>query len=171
MPKLTRTTVIGIDPGKNGGIAVLNGNRAVYCQAMPDTYKDIFDLFMQLTPPPVQSMADYNRKRDVTVYMEKVHAGPKMGSSAAFKFGEGCGALRMAVVAAGLRLELISPQAWQKHHGLLVSGRGLGQKDTDKKNRNKARAQELFPDLKITHSIADALLIAEYGRQVVNRRK
>ena len=34
------------------------------------------------------------------------------------------------------------------------------------KNVTKSRAQELFPELKITHAIADALLIAEYGRRV-----
>jgi hypothetical protein len=34
------------------------------------------------------------------------------------------------------------------------------------KNVSKARAQELFPALKITHATADALLIAEYGRRL-----
>jgi hypothetical protein len=31
------------------------------------------------------------------------------------------------------------------------------------KNVSKRRAQELYPQLKITHSTADALLIATYG--------
>jgi hypothetical protein len=34
------------------------------------------------------------------------------------------------------------------------------------KNISKRRAQELFPSLKITHAVADALLIAEYGRRL-----
>jgi hypothetical protein len=33
------------------------------------------------------------------------------------------------------------------------------------KNVSKRRAQELFPQLKVTHATADALLIAEYGRR------
>jgi hypothetical protein len=33
------------------------------------------------------------------------------------------------------------------------------------KNVSKAAAQRLWPKLKITHANADALLIAEYGRQ------
>jgi len=33
------------------------------------------------------------------------------------------------------------------------------------KNVSKRRAQELFPEIKITHAIADALLIAEYARR------
>ncbi len=44
---------------------------------------------------------------------------------------------------------------WQKEMGCLTKG---------DKNVTKRRAQELFPTLKITHAIADALLIAEYGR-------
>jgi hypothetical protein len=35
------------------------------------------------------------------------------------------------------------------------------------KNVTKRRAQQLFPQLKVTHAIADALLIAEYGRRVL----
>ena len=46
---------------------------------------------------------------------------------------------------------------WQKYLGCLTKG---------DKNVSKAKAQELFPDLKITHAIADSLLIAEYGRRV-----
>jgi len=33
------------------------------------------------------------------------------------------------------------------------------------KNVSKRRAQELFPALKVTHAIADALLIAEFARR------
>ena len=31
---------------------------------------------------------------------------------------------------------------------------------------SKAKAQQLFPNLKITHAIADSLLIADYCRQI-----
>lgn len=73
----------------------------------------------------------------------------------------------MACLAAGLRVEYVSPQKWQRALGLLSKGRGLGQGDTAKKNRNKAKAQELFPGVKVTHAIADALLLAEYGRRTL----
>jgi hypothetical protein len=33
------------------------------------------------------------------------------------------------------------------------------------KNVSKSRAQELFPSIKVTHAIADALLIAEHNRR------
>lgn len=152
--------ILGIDPGLSGGIAIANGSD-VQTMSMPETDGDLFDYLnfwrscASASNPPRQAIA----------FVEKVNAGPRMGSSAAFKFGQNVGAIRMACLAAGVRLEYVSPQKWQKELGLIVKGRGLGQDDTAKKNRNKARAQELYPGIKCTHAIADALLIAEYGRR------
>ena len=141
-------TILGIDPGQAGGIAVFDGESFI-AHKMPPTERDLWEL-----------LAYHD---EATAFIEKVHAGPKMASSASFKFGRGCGLLHMALIAAGIRIEYVTPQKWQKHHGLIVKGRGLGQDDTAKKNRNKAKAQELHPEMKITHAIADAILICEYG--------
>lgn len=146
------TTVIGIDVGLSGGVAFLR-SRADCCEAvkMPDTYRDLYDLL--------------SSEGECVAFVEKVGATPQMGVVSAYKFGQSVGAISMACIAAAIRMELVTPQKWQRALGLIVSGRGLGQNDTAKKNRNKARAQELFPGLKITHAIADALLIAEFGRR------
>lgn len=147
--------VIGIDPGLSGGIAIVNDDRII-THRMPPTEGDLLDLLWEYRADPMDSPR---------CFVEKVNAGPKMGSSAAFKFGQNVGAIRVACLAIGARVEYVTPQKWQKEFGLIVKGRGLGQGDTDKKNRNKARAQELYPGIKCTHAIADALLIAEYGRR------
>jgi hypothetical protein len=34
------------------------------------------------------------------------------------------------------------------------------------KNVSKRKAQELFPSTKVTHAIADSMLIAAYGRKM-----
>ena len=65
------------------------------------------------------------------------------------------------MTAAGIRWEYVTPQKWQREFGLILPKLS----NTDKKNRHKAVAQQLFPDVKITHAIADALLIAEYCRR------
>ena len=143
---------IGIDPGLSGGIAYIDADGNSTATKMPKTERDLIDLLL------------YHKTSRPVCFVEKVSAGPKMGSSAAYKFGRNCGEIAMAVVAAGLRLEYVTPQKWQRKLGLITSGRGLGQDDTAKKNRNKAKAQQLFPGIKITHATADALLIAEYGR-------
>lgn len=158
---MSQTIIIGVDPGKSGGIAILAG-RKVKTHKMPESATDLVHLMrgyqgLQIIDGiPTWAVA----------FVEKVNAGPKMGSSASFKFGQNVGEIRVAILAASIRLEYVSPQKWQKEFGLIVKGRGLGQDDTSKKNRNKARAQELFPGVKMTHAIADAILIAEYGRRV-----
>ena len=53
--------------------------------------------------------------------------------------------------------EEVAPQVWQKVLGCLSRG---------DKNVTKAKAQQLFPAIKVTHAIADALLLAEYARRV-----
>jgi hypothetical protein len=60
----------------------------------------------------------------------------------------------MALTAAGIPFERVRPQAWQKTMGCMSKG---------DKNVTKSKAQELFPSMKITHAIADSLLIAKYG--------
>lgn len=149
------TTVIGIDPGLSGGIAINWPPSKPVAEKMPATPTDLLELLRRYIFVNESSVA----------FIEKVNAGPKMGSSAAFKFGQNVGQILALCVACGFRIEYVSPQKWQRALGLIVSGRGLGQNDTAKKNRNKARAQELFPGIKITHAIADALLIAEFGRR------
>jgi hypothetical protein len=60
----------------------------------------------------------------------------------------------MALTAAGIPFERVRPQAWQKAMGCMSKG---------DKNITKRKAQELFPQIKVTHATADALLIATYG--------
>lgn len=145
---------IGIDPGLSGGLAFLCGEH-VEATKMPPTDAD---LFYELECAKAAGAR--------VACIEKVGATPQMGVVSAFKFGQSVGSIRMACIAAGLRVEYVTPQKWQRELGLIVSGRGLGQGDTAKKNRNKARAQELFPGVKLTHATADALLIAEYARRM-----
>ena len=63
----------------------------------------------------------------------------------------------MALCAATIPYEEVTPQKWQKALGCRTGG---------DKNVSKARAQALFPLQNITHAIADALLLAEYCRRL-----
>lgn len=146
--------VVGIDPGASGGIAVSDGTDPC-ARPMPGTTLDLLSYLQKWKGLPV--------------FIEKVGASPQMGVVSAFKFGQSVGIIEACCLAAGLRIEYVTPQKWQKELGLKPTGHGIGQGGTEKKNRNKARAQELFPGLKITHAIADALLIAEYGRRQLRK--
>ena len=140
-------THIGIDPGVNGGIAWISW---ISCgkpcaEKMPSTLLDLWEL--------VQDISSFGPCK---AYIEQVHSSPQMGVKSAFTFGNGFGHLEMALTAAGIPFERVRPQAWQKALGCLTKG---------EKNVTKAKAQEMFPGIKITHAIADALLIAEYCRR------
>lgn len=136
---------VGIDPGANGGIAwIVDGKACV--EKMPDTLLDLCDL-----------IRDIASLGDCKAYLESVSSSPQMGVCSSFSFGRGYGNLEMALTAAGIPFERVRPQVWQKALGCMTKG---------DKNVSKRRAQELFPDRKITHATADALLIAYYGTRV-----
>jgi hypothetical protein len=138
---------IGCDPGTNGGIAVVTKKNA-YAFKMPQTSKDLFDAINEI------SITAKNENVSVIAYLESISSSPQMGVVSSFTFGRGYGNLEMAFTAAGIPFERVRPQVWQKTMQCMSKG---------DKNVTKRRAQELFPDIKITHAIADALLIATYG--------
>lgn len=141
--------VIGIDPGKSGGIAVLGGE-APEAHKMPQTVGDLVDLLRALAVAGGR-----------IAYVERVSTSPQMGVVSAGTFMRGVGNLEAACYAVGIRLEWITPAVWQRELKCLTKG---------DKNVSKKKAQELFPTMTITHALADALLIAEYGlRQEASR--
>lgn len=152
--------IIGIDPGKNGGIAVLFDNGAVMdATKMPDTPQDIMAFLRD-----VQVVADTYSK-SVVCYMEAVGFGmPGQSSSATAKFARHCGHLEMALLALGIQTNTVTPNKWEKVYQL---GKSSEFSKTEWKNRLKAKAQQLFPLLgkRITLATCDALLLAEYGRK------
>jgi len=148
---------IGIDVGKSGGIAMIVGD-SVGAVKMPDTERDIYEKILDATL--------YKDYKSIFCYIEKVHSMPKQGVKSVWTFAENYGNLRMALIAAKIPFEAITPQTWQKGLGIVKRGKEEGK--TKFKNRLKAKAQELFPELKITLATADALLIAEYCRRMRN---
>ena len=87
---------------------------------------------------------------------------PGQGGSAMFNFGKGYGNLEMALLALKIPTVSVTPQVWQK--ALQLGTRSKTMSKTEWKNKLKAKAQQLFPYLKITLAISDALLICEYAR-------
>lgn len=142
--------VIGVDPGKSGGIAAIGRDGGATAIKMPATVGDLVDLLREM------AVTGY-----VVAYLERVHSSPQMGVVSAFTFGRGLGNIEAACQAAGIRLEWVAPGVWQRTLSCLSKG---------DKTVTKRRAQELFPTLTITHAIADALLIAEYGRREEAKR-
>lgn len=134
---------LGIDPGVSGGLALVS-NGAAEAVKMPATEADCLQWLEE-------------RRAKVThALIEKVHSRPGQGVSSTFKFGKNYGLLRGLLVALRIPFEEVAPGKWQRALGCLSGG---------DKNVTKAKAQQLFPALRVTHATADALLIAEHCRR------
>lgn len=144
---------IGIDPGVSGGIAAIDEvagrPRVYYAAAMPETMSELLSLLRYLNQDPAIAV------------LEQVRSSPQMGVVSAFTFGRGLGRLEMALTATNFVFEEVHPIRWQNAMNCRTHG---------DKNISKARAIELFPQMKITHAIADAILMAEYLRRLERAR-
>lgn len=167
---------LGLDPGASGGIAAIGDDRALLlAEPWPEGDRDILDL--------IRRAAGGGR---CFAILERVSSAPGQGIAGAFSFGGHYRALRMALAAVPVSFEEVPPTVWQKPFGLPVLPKVpmLGKVATveeveaqkkarkersaaqrDKKNALKTYAQKLFPSVKVTHAVADALLIAEWGRR------
>ena len=142
---------LGIDPGASGGVALLDDSGAIlHAQAMPQTPTDVADAIR------AWAIGDAGTETYATLERVQAWAGSPMGKAACFAFGRGYGHLEMALLMLELPHQIIPPQKWQAYLNCLTHG---------DKAVTKACAQRLWPRHKITHAIADALLIAEYGRR------
>lgn len=142
-----RSIILGADPGIKGGLAVITP-KGVIAVKMPETIRDLQEFFNQLT-----SKANL----PIVAYLEMVASRPEQGVKSMFTFGRNYGNLEAAIMFSDIRLERVASHKWQGFLRCRTAG---------DKNVTKKKAQELFPRIKITHAVADALLIAEYGRRV-----
>lgn len=168
MPRLPAGTVaakaqggvyLGIDPGASGGLACIALDN-VEAVPMPESDRDLWDWFRWFMP----GMKPFALVEKVGGYI----GGNPVPGSAMFNFGTNYGKLLMALTAAGIPFETVTPQRWQK--GLSIPPRKKGEGKTAWKNRLKVVAQRLFPDVKVTLATADALLIAEHCRRSRERK-
>ncbi len=137
---------IGIDPGVSGGAALLDaGGQHV------DAFK-----FKGMTDHDIaEALLEWAGFGDIHCLIEKVHSMPKQGVKSMFSFGRNFGFLIGCLTALNIPFDFVTPNKWQSDMQCRTGG---------DKNITKAKAQRLFPKLKITHALADALLIALYCR-------
>lgn len=142
--------VLGIDPGKSGGLVCIRDGAVAGIAPAASSLADLWALIRWV----LVSVDEQHGETIQRAYLEKVASSPQMGVKSAFTFGQGYGHLEMALTAAGVSFERVTPSVWQRSLGCLTKG---------DKNITKRKAQELFPGHKWTHKTADAALIAYYG--------
>ena len=143
---------LGIDPGISGASALIysTGKHARCLKHKDTTLEDQADWFRRYAENIVFGV------------IERVHSMPGQGVASSFKFGMSYGCSRMVLAYVQIPHEYVTPQSWQKIMKCRTGG---------DKNITKDAAQKLFPNVKVTHAIADALLIAEFARRLAIERK
>lgn len=149
--------IIGIDGGKSGAIAINASGKEPYVRAMPETPAEMLQILLV-------------GAGDCHVFFEKAQAMPKQGVTSMFNYGKGVGILEGMIVALGYAYTMVRPTEWMRHMHAGTDG-ALGTKE-----RSLQAVYRLFPkaNLKPTarcrrdsDGMAEALLIAEYGRRVL----
>ena len=147
---------IGIDPGKNGALAVIRESKGV---SLVD-----FDLKAY-----INLLSYFKKSYDMFIGIEKVHAMPGEGVKSSFSFGERVGELKgiLSTLDFDNNTEWIQPQTWQKHI------------NTDSNRGKKAIADSLLslypsadlygPRGGLKDGRSDALGIANYIYQKYNK--
>lgn len=155
---------LGIDPGKNGGIAwscegkvraerMADGDGAIRDQIHAFGLEEGDDVFIEQLP------------YYVPMPLNSVPLVKQVSSTA--KLHANCGLLKGLLLGYGANIHEVPPQTWQKP---LDIGTKRGQTGTVWKNKLKDAAQERFPNIKVTLANADALLILHYGLASLDKK-
>ncbi len=159
--------IIAIDPGKTGGISSINKCCEITAKKMPDTEADIIEHIRNLKTNNISP------NEEVICYLEEVGGyigGKGQPGSRMFNFGCNYGFVKATIMNNWIPLTLVKPSKWIKYLGL---GKAKGESSVSKtkwKNKLKARAQEIYPGIKVTLAISDSLLILKYANLVETGR-
>ena len=149
-----KTFFLGIDPGKNGGVAYIDTKDGVIGTEAYDV-KKLVDLCREIYHG--------NDARRTVCCLEKVGARPGQGVVSMFNFGQSVGYIKGVLESFGIPYQEITPQKWKKEFGL-ASDKAL----------SVEVCRKLFPDIgllatpkckKPHDGMAEALLMAEYARR------
>lgn len=162
----TTPLIIAVDPGLSGGIVLGNASYTspASVASMPETEADVVGALRD-----VKEIADASHQPEPWLAIEKlplfvsVPGGRVSGASMA-KLHRNAGLITGAALALGIRIVEIDPHSWQKHFRLGTKKSAGGY--TAWKNTLKGEAQKRFPSIKVTHAIADALLIWEFAKTI-----
>lgn len=161
--------VLGIDPGKDGALAMLSDDdlhvfrmpvvRTVVGRGRRDRVdpQGVWDLMSALV------YADL-------VVIEGVGGRARQSAAAAFVFGYSTALPHMAAIACGLKVEVVQPQTWKRWSKIPPKN------DIAAKRYIIKRATDLFPENqgdfytergRTLDGCAEAALIASWGREMV----
>ena len=144
---------IGIDPGKGGGIAMINSKGIMKAYKCPDSTDDMSLLFKILIGNTAPTK--------VMLLMERVWARPTNAVRAAFSYGVNYGQWLGIAATNEVRMNTVIPATWIQNVGCPKA-----LKKNVRKKWLKDKARELYPKVnKLTLATSDAILIAHYAKE------
>lgn len=162
----------GIDPGNRGAIVARRwGGEIVHCETLPllnvgkgKGNKWVLDHASVLAI--LRTLAHLDD--DLFFVLEKAQSMPDQGVSSVFQYGEGYGALKMALMAVGIPFDVVHPTRWQK-----VVLHGIEGEST--KARAILKVQRSMPDVNLLATVrsrkpheglADAACMMDYAEHL-----
>jgi crossover junction endodeoxyribonuclease RuvC len=143
--------IIGIDPGLDGGIAIIDGNAIELLETIPTQPKTGFIKRQVNTFELARILRPF---KDSFCYLEQVASRPGQGVGSVFSFGDTYGSIRGVLGALEIPVYTVTPNAWKKT--LKISSK-----------EDSLKASETIFNLpkmkKKDHNLAEALLIAFWG--------
>ncbi len=150
-------TIIGIDPGKAGGIAVWNANWAeVETFKMPENVRAMNVLFSELKA--------IDKKAFVILEKVQLQQGDLGNTGRMFRLQKmftNYDQIKTVLLIVGIPFIEVKPNEWQKYLRLAKKN----EEYADRKRRLREAAKSLYISTKVTLWNADALLLMEFGRR------
>lgn len=156
------TSIIAIDCGANGGIAVYH-NGKVTAVKMPKTIDDFREYleYWQSISHPIAFVEKLSvRPDDVTADGNGVNMGKLFRIQKMIANFE---QMKASIEFSRIPLVLVHPMKWQNGLKLRIKG----EEKKARKNRYKEIAQNLYPSINATLWNADALLILQFARKAM----
>lgn len=151
--------IIGIDPGKTGGVAVWRPNHKTELIKMPDDLMELrqwFDYMKTICRPLVFVEKVQLRPDDITDNPGKAFRVQKLLSD----FEK----LKMIIAMCDIPFVLVHPLKWQNGLKLRVKG----EEKPERKKRYQRVAADYYPDVRATLWNADAIMIMHFGRYILH---
>jgi crossover junction endodeoxyribonuclease RuvC len=147
--------ILGIDPGINGALVVIEDGQPIEWLHMP-TY-----MVGKANRVNCSALGNFiNGCRVDVAIIEKVGAMPGQGVTSMFSFGHAVGSVMGVLGAFIIPTIQVTPQQWKKEAGIIGK----------EKDGSRSKAIEIWPDwreldAKIKgQALADAALIARFGK-------
>jgi crossover junction endodeoxyribonuclease RuvC len=111
------TTIVGIDPGLNGALALVRSDRLLRVDDMPtEATGSTGRIKRRVAAGELAWLIRHYRGEDddLIAVVETVASRPGQGVAGMFSLGDSSGVVRAVLQTVGVRVEFVSPTRWKK---------------------------------------------------------